>query len=134
MKELKELLLKNSYLKFVGLSFNTDVVEKEIYGDTFYIIGNDNEGILGIKSSDMAIYSIYDEDEPCFVNSSLQQLIKCILLVKETIDWDDDFDEKIRKKEVRTAIKEIKKIDKSALADEDNWWSLILEQAEDGLL
>ena len=130
-----EVLINASKIKFIGLSFNEDIISKEVNGEMFYIIGNDYEDLLGIRKLDLNVFSISDNDM-VFINSSLEQLIDCInCFINSIIDLDeDDFDEEKRTKEVRMVSKKIKNIDKKALLDENYWWSLILEQVEDGLL
>jgi len=134
MEEIQKLLTTVSDLKFIGLSFNQTISQENYNGDVFYIVGNDDEAVIGINQSYLKVYSISDEDI-VFMNSSFEKLIKCIYFFNENIDlFEEGFDEKKRKKEVKVVTKGIKEIDKEALIGEEFWWSLILEQTEDGLL
>jgi hypothetical protein len=134
MEKIQKLLSTVSDLKFIGLAFNQNIVQKKYNEDIFYIIGNDYEDVLGIKQSNLSVFSI-SENEKVFINSSFEQLIDCIYYFNQIIDLlEEDYSEKKRKKEVNTVSKRIKEIDKDALTEDDSWWSLILEQVEDGLL
>lgn len=132
-KILCDIGLPNKPLNF--LEFNIETVENIQLGSEYIVIGNDYGTSICINKQNQ-IVSIDPEDEypTRFVNKdlkSLLQFIKVYLLYEsKLLDVNDD--------EVNKIIEEIKKefgeIDAEALNNEENWWSLILEQVELGLM
>ncbi|EKY06733.1 hypothetical protein HMPREF9075_02265 [Capnocytophaga sp. oral taxon 332 str. F0381] len=130
--EILNILHNNINLSFLGISFYDYTHEKIIDGRTFYIIGSDYEDELGINVETGNIYTISLE-ELTFVNSSLEQFIKCIKTVKRIVIFEEDFKEEKRHKQVEFLRNQFLKIDKECVSM-NNWWYYILEQIEEGLL
>jgi hypothetical protein len=124
--------LKN--IKCVGLSFNNETELKNINGISYCVIGKDYEDEMAINAETLEVY-ILSNNKKIFINKSLDHLIDCINYFNQKINLDEDNYEAIkRRKKTKEIIKGIKKIDTEALSNEENWWSLILEQVTDGLL
>lgn len=117
------------------LQFNIETIKYIQLGDEYIIIGNDYGTSICINKKD-EIVSVDPENEypTRFINKNLICLLKCINIYlsyqEKLIDVNDD--------EIIKVIEEIKreyeKIDIEALNNEENWWSVILEQVELGLM
>lgn len=132
-KILCDIGLPNKPLSF--LEFNIETVENIQLGSEYIVIGNDYGTSICINKQNQ-IVSIDPEGEypTRFVNKDLKSLLQFIKVYlsyeSKLLDVNDD--------EVNKIIEEIKKefgeIDAEALNNEENWWSLILEQVELGLM
>ena len=71
--EIEKIIKNFLNLSFIGLSFKLPVYTE---GD-FYIIGVDYEDKIGVSHSDHSVYSL--SESTLFINSSLNQLIDCLL-------------------------------------------------------
>jgi len=131
-EDLEKQLSSIENLKFVGLEFRSDVVEKKYHNCLFYIVGNDYENEIGVEKSNFEVFSLSDEDF-VFINSSLVQLINCINVLTQTIDLEKNYVEKTRCQQVKEVKREFRKMDKKSLS-KGCWWSYILEEVKDGLL
>jgi hypothetical protein len=78
---LQEKLKSIADLEFIGLKFIHDFKKEYKNQNIFYIIGNDYEAKIGIKEEDREVFSI-SEEEIVFMNSSLENLIDCIISMK----------------------------------------------------
>jgi hypothetical protein len=101
------------------------------------VIGTDDGAELRVDLADGRVSSVDPEgDLPSrFVNSSMDQLADAIAAYRDhaarVCDVIDD-DEAIRL--VQELRRRLEAMDAGAISDPDGWWSLILEQAEHGLL
>lgn len=114
--------------------FNIQRDELVIVNDNCISIGSDNGTEICINSNNEIVsvdtYGVYPQR---FVNSSLEQFFECVAIYliysDRLMSVDDD--------EIGVLVGEIKQkfihVDERTLNDEDNWWSVILEQVEDGL-
>lgn len=117
------------------LHFNTQSGGLVIVNDDCISIGSDNGTEICIDPNNeivsVDVYGVYPKR---FVNSSLESLFECVAIYliynDRLMSADDD--------EIGVLIGEIRQkfshVDEKALADEENWWSVILEQVEDGLV
>lgn len=135
-----------SFLNEVGLVSEFDLInfyfEKNkievtnFENQDYLIIGDDFGTKICVQLSNNKVYSIDEEgDLPMrFINSSIENLMLFIMVYEqhheEIIEADDD--------EIVEIIGEIKsklnELDSQALSFEENWWAVILEQTEDGLM
>jgi len=130
---LRKEVLSSLDIEFIGIKFQSDIIEKECHNHIFYIIGNDYEDEVGIRKDDYSVYSLSEEDS-VFMNSSFNQLIKCIEIFTEIIDFSKDYsDDKERVSQVKEIRKRFKETDRMSLKN-GAWWTYILEQSEDGIL
>ncbi len=100
----------------------------------YVVIGDDYGTELRVRLSDGAVYSI-DPDSQLpvrFVNSGIEQLAKFIQLYRsstEAATSDTDTATLARQMRARLAL-----LDPPVFDNSENWWAVVLEQAEDGLL
>ena len=121
-----EKIIKNFLdLSFIGLSFKLPVYTE---GD-FYIIGVDYEDKIGVSHSDHFVYSL--SESTLFINSSLNQLIDCLLFFTKNFDFQEEYSDTLRLEKLKTIKRHFLKIDTPCL-DQNTWWSYILEQVEEG--
>jgi len=130
--EIEKQLLSVLHLEFVGLKFTSNISEEEYHNDNFYIIGKDYENKIGIKVTSLEVFSLSVNDY-IFINSSLSQLINFLKFFTQTIDFNENYVDEKRYKEIKEIKEEFRKIDCRAL-NEDCWWPYIIEQSKDGLL
>ena len=136
IQNIEKMLFENNDLNthFLGIRFNGKIEYKHINDENYYLIGNDYEYELGIKEDTFEVYTLL-EDRNIFINKSLEKLIHCInVFFKIYGDIDNKTGEEEIITKVEEIIKEIKKIDNKAINDENNWWSLIIEQIINGEL
>ena len=91
-----EKTIKNSLgLTFIGVSFKLPIyIEND-----FYIIGVDYEDKIGINSKNDFVYSL--SDTILFINSSLKQLIDCLLFFKETFNFEKEYTDTLRFEKIK---------------------------------
>ncbi len=132
-KILCDIGLPNKPLNFI--EFNIEQIENIVVDGGNIIIGNDFGTNICINHKD-EIVSIDPENEyPIrFINKNLETFLEFVitfLLYEDKInDVDDDG--------IHQVVQEIRKkfdmIDIQALSNEENWWSIILEQVELGVM
>ena len=123
----------------ISFYFDSRIQECVLDNNRVLIIGDDYGTQIGVSlnvDAKDAIYSIdiSNESPIRFINSDILKLLQFLLLYKKLkssmIESTDE--------EAITLISktrdEFAKIDRKALADENNWWSVILEQHEDGIM
>ena len=119
------------------IQFNIEEIENIKLDEDYIIIGNDFGTNICVNHKD-EIVSIDTENEyPIrFINKDLETFLKFIVIIllhENEIDEADDDDDEINQvmQKVRT---EFNIIDIQALSSEENWWSIILEQIELGVM
>lgn len=112
------------------------ILESRDQGRLYCRFGTDHGTDLCVALDDGAVMSLsVAGDYPDrFVNTSLPAFIEFLLLVSDArrrfLDLgDDEIDLLIADLETR-----LRRLDDRALADPDDWWSVIIEQMKDGLL
>jgi hypothetical protein len=140
--------MNKSILFEVGLPIVDDLVTfykesgiKECYygQDRFLIIGDDYGTQIGVSlnadtKNEIYSFDVGNELPKRFINSDISKLLQLLLKYKKfkssIVDCSDE--------EVALVISKLKvefiKIDNKALADEENWWSVLLEQHEEGIM
>jgi hypothetical protein len=140
-KETKDFLasiglpVKSEFLKDLSLCFY-DYIEQICINDSNYIIIGDDYGTkICIKEKTDEVVSVDIETENIrFINSGIKSFVDFLQIYftkrPELVGADD--------KEAVEIINSIKdsfnKLDAAALSNEDNWWAVILEQNEQGLM
>ena len=116
------------------LHFNTQGDELVIVNGNCISIGRDNGTEICIDPNNEIVsvdaYGVYPKR---FVNSSLESLFECVaiyLIYNDRLMSAEDGEISILIGEIR---QKFSCVDQGALDDEENWWSVILEQVEDGL-
>lgn len=134
-KILCDIGLPYEHLNFI--QFNIEEIENIKLDEDYIIIGNDFGTNICVNHKD-EIVSIDTENEyPIrFINKDLETFLKFIVIIllhENEIDEADDDDDEINQvmQKVRT---EFNIIDIQALSSEENWWSIILEQIELGVM
>ena len=100
----------------------------------FLIIGDDYGTKLGLKEHTGEVFSIGLGSISRFINSSiLTMLLFLAIYLTEQPELREVTDEEVLAivERMRATFRDI---DARALADPENWWSVILEQTEQGLL
>lgn len=116
------------------IHFDVKDIENIIY-EEYVIIGGDNGTYICINEKGNIVSVDKEQEYPTrFVNINLESLLKFILVFWEYQDVIINAEDE----ELYTIIKQIRykfdSIDIQALSDEENWWAIILEQIEQGLM
>ena len=125
--EIEKIIKNFLNFSFIGLSFKLPVYTE---GD-FYIIGVDYEDKIGVSHNNHSVYSL--SESTLFINSSLNQLIDCLLFFTKNFDFQEKYSDTLRSEKLKTIKSHFLKIDTPCL-DQNTWWSYILEQVEEGIL
>ena len=108
-----------------------------IAGESLLQIGDDFGTALCLRPGADAVWSIDRKGElpTRFVNSSIPAMLAFISLHKKrSIEMDETASEAEFQKVVDDLANEYDKLDAAALANRENYWSVILEQTRDGLI
>lgn len=132
-KILCDIGLPKEPLKFI--QFNIEEIENIKLDKEHIIIGNDFGANICINCKDEIVAIDFENEYPKrFVNKNLETFLKFIIIYLSYEDKinvaDDD--------EINQVIQEIRKkfdmIDVKSLSNEENWWAIVLEQIECGLM
>ncbi len=128
------ILKDNRFIDFVSDADQLKI--QNIGGNDFVIIGYDSGIAIAINCKTDGVYCVDLEGEymTTFVNSNLKKLTVCLLLYKEyspQITESNDVS-------IVGILNELKGkfeiIDEKVFDNPNNWWSVIFEQVEQGLL
>jgi len=99
-------------------------------------IGNDYGTELCLNPEDDSIWTIDFEGKlpSRFVNSSLEQLAHFIREYAKYTEEVSSLDDEAATNLVRDLRKRLASADARVFLDTENWWAVVLEQAEQGLL
>lgn len=117
------------------VQFNIGEIENIILNEEYIIIGNDFGTNICINHKDELVSVDMENEYPIrFINKNLEAFLKFVVILlsleNEINEADDDEIDQIMQK-IRT---EFDMIDSLALSNEENWWSIILEQIEMGVI
>jgi hypothetical protein len=131
--EIRELVIERLPKRYEPLQL-TFYHEKRGPAGDYVLIGDDYGTQLCVHLTDGAVYSIDPESEypTRFVNSGVHQLAKFIQTYQSYAALSKTDAELVPVAARMRA--ELASLDSAAFSDSDNWWSLVLEQVEDGLL
>lgn len=133
----KEILcdigLPNNLLNFV--QFNIEKAENIRLNEKYVIIGNDFGTNICIDDKDEIVSVDVKNEYPVrFINKNLVTFLEFIVVFLSYEDKINNADDN----EINQVMKELRKefdmIDIQALSSKENWWSIILEQIELGLM
>ena len=132
-KVLCDIGLPNIKLNFIDLCHAE--IENIYLENELIVIGNDYGTLICINSKNEIVAFDQENEYPLrFINNSLKCLLNFLIIY---ISYQNKLynltDEQIEK-EIQEIRKKFNKIDKRALENEENWWSIILEQLELGLI
>ncbi|MDR2924598.1 MAG: SUKH-4 family immunity protein [Azoarcus sp.] len=132
LKNIRNILNENDNIEFLGIKLNKNISIRAFGNKNYYIIGNDYEDEIGINIETLELYTL--SNKTFYLNNSFDKFIKCVKYFMENLNLEEDYIEDERHKQIKEIQKGIQKIDETALSNENNWWSLIIEQADDGIL
>lgn len=134
---IMEFWKENSdFLSDLNISFYNEFERISNEDENYVVIGDDYGTKLCISEKTNAVVSIDVEESMSirFVNSNIESFLNFLQIYftrRPELSTADD-DEAI---EIVKLIRDnFNMLDSSALNNEDNWWSVILEQTEQGLL
>jgi hypothetical protein len=101
---------------------------------SYIVIGDDYGTELRIRLSDGAVLSIDTENTlpTRFVNSSVERFAESID-VHRSYDWRAADDTEVARL-ARKLREQLAGLDSAAINEPENWWAIVLEQVENGLL
>jgi len=104
--------------------------------DGAVVIGTDEGAELRVDLADGRVSAVDPEGElPVrFVNSSMDQLADASAAYRDYAARVCNVDEDEATRLVQDLRRRLEAMDAGSISDPEGWWSLILEQAEDGLL
>lgn len=104
--------------------------------DRYIVIGDDFGTKICIDEKSDEIFSVDDREElpTRFINSNIEFLLAFLVIYKSHLPLLEDATDDEAVKIVKKMKKVFREIDSKALKNEENWWPLILEQIEDGLM
>lgn len=117
------------------IHFNVDQIDDIRLNEKYIVIGNDLGTDIGISLKEEIVSVDPRHVYPTrFINTNLECFIKFIIIylsyAEKIIDASDE--------EINNILTDIRKefdlVDERALHNEENWWSIILEQIEAGLM
>lgn len=115
------------YEDFHSLAFNKK---------NYTVVAEDDVGnLVGVSAADSKVYFLDTcEKTELYAAKSLQTFIAELKLAGNWQRPDDNASNEIWQADTRQFVQRIENLDKDALADKESYWSLIVEQMEDGLL
>ena len=133
-KILCDIGLPYEPLKFI--QFNIEEIEDIKLDEDYIIIGNDFGTNICVNHKDEIVSIDMENEYPIrFINKDLETFLKFVIIFlsheNEIEEADDDDEINLVMQKVRT---EFDIIDIQALSSEENWWSIILEQIESGVM
>lgn len=107
-----------------------------VFNDKEYtIVGGDDVGNLIGIDADGKVWFLDTEDEfEMYISKGLKTFVNQLELYR---DWSHpplDASDEVNEENARKFSVELKKLDKDAMADCEDFWSVVIEQMEDGLL
>ncbi len=117
------------------IQFNIGEIENIKLNEEYTVIGNDFGTNICINDKDELVFVDMENEYPIrFINKNLESFLKFVVIFlsqeNEINEADDDEIIQIMQK-IRT---EFDMIDIQALSSEENWWPIILEQIELGVM
>lgn len=132
-KILCDIGLPNEPLNFI--QFNFEEIENIKLDEENVIIGNDFATSICINCKDEVVSIDLENEYPIrFINKNLETFLEFITIFLSYEDKINDADDDEIKKVMREVRQKFDKIDIQALSNEENWWSILLEQIELGLM
>ncbi|TCS93245.1 SUKH-4 family immunity protein [Hazenella coriacea] len=121
---------------FISFYGNDQILELAYESKQIVSIGDDFGTKICIEPDSDQIISIDEQAEypTRFVNSSITNLLQFMMIYKKKLPALKDATDEEACKIVDQINKEYKRIDSKAIENEENWWSIILEQTELGLI
>ena len=117
------------------IQFNIEEIDNINFDEEYIIIGNDFGTNICVNNKDEVVSVDGESEYPIrFINKNLESFLEFVVIIlkyeNEIEESDDDEIHQVMQK-IR---KEFDEVDIKALSSEDNWWSIILEQFELGVM
>lgn len=132
-KILCDIGLPNQPLNFI--QFNIDKIENIIIDKEYVVIGNDFGTNICINSKDEIVSVDLENEYPIrFINKNLETFLQFIIIFLSYEDQITDIDDEKIDQVMHKIRDEFDMADIQALKNEENWWAIILEQLELGII
>lgn len=132
-KILCDIGLPNQPLNFI--QFNIDKIENIIIDKEYVVIGNDFGTNICINSKDEIVSVDLENEYPIrFINKNLETFLQFIIIFLSYEDQITDIDDEKIDQVMHKIRQEFDMVDIQALKNEENWWAIILEQVELGIV
>ncbi len=133
-KKLDFTLPDNDILKIKFLK--PEEFHSSVFNDVEYTIvgGDDVDNLIGVDADGKVWYLDTANGYTLYSSKGLKTFVEQLELL---INWDfpgDDATDEALEANAREFEREIKKLDKDAMSDYEDLWSVVIEQMEDGLL
>lgn len=117
------------------IQFNIDEMKNIRLNEEYIMIGNDFGTNICINPKDEIVSIDLEDEYPIrYINKNLETFLEFIITFLSYEDKINDAGDD----EINQVMQEIRqifdRIDIQALSDEENWWPIILEQVESGLM
>ncbi len=118
---------------FLGIKLKQSGDIININNVLYKVVGYDYECLLVEDQETYELYSLSEQNEKTFVNSSLELLLEFIKIFEKNIKYQTDGNDEQRMLSINK-VKHIFETSDAKAVIENCWWSFILEQVEDGIL
>lgn len=115
--------------------FNIDKIDSTFEDEEYIAIGSDLGTDICINYKDEVVSVDRENEYPIrFINRSLESFLEFIVIIIKYEDELKESDDDEIIKVMQKIRKEFDEIDIQALSSDENWWSIILEQLELGVM
>jgi len=117
------------------IKFNIDELKTLKHEDDFVIIGTDLGTNICINKNDEIISVDFENEYPTrLINKNLESFLHFIVIFLLHEDEINSADDDTISQIIQKIKAEFEQIDELALNNQENWWSIILEQIETGMM
>ena len=117
------------------IKFNIDELKTLKHEDDFVIIGTDLGTNICISKNDEIISVDFENEYPTrLINKNLESFLHFIVIFLLHEDEINSADDDTISQIIQRIKAEFEQIDELALNNQENWWSIILEQIETGMM
>lgn len=124
-----ETILEIKFLKY-------DDFRSMVFNDKKYIIvgGDDVDNLIGVDADGKVWFLDAADEFEMYISKDLKTFVNQLELYR---DWNHpplDASDEVNEENAQQFAIELKKMDKYAMVDSEDFWSLIIEQMEDGII
>lgn len=117
------------------IKFNIDELKTLKHEDDFVIIGTDLGTNICINKNDEIISVDFENEYPTrLINKNLESFLNFIVIFLLHEDEINSADDDTISQIIQKIKAEFEQIDELALNNQENWWPIILEQIETGMM
>lgn len=114
------------------IQFNIEEIDNIKLDENYIVIGNDFGTNICINDKDEVVSVDIKNEYPIrYINKNLKSFLNCIIIFSMHENEINNADEEEIKMIIKKVRKEFDETDVYALNNEENWWSVILEQIEE---